>query len=381
MPCSYDGYVIGDGILFHLARTSSSRRPRADRELAAVPRRDRRLQRRGRPRRPLAVEPRRQGGHAPALPLPDPGPERGEDDREAQRRADPGPQVLQHGRDQHRGPARSRALRHGMAGAPGLEIWGPYEPSARRSATRSSRRARSSASCRSARAPTRRNTLESGWIPSPLPAVYTGEKMKTYREWLPADGYEATGSHRRQLRLEQHRGLLPHAVRARLRPVREVRPRLHRPRSAREEAPRSRIARRSRSRGTPTTWRRLSRRCSRPARALQVLRPAALELRLVVLRQGRSKGGKIVGLSMFSGYSYNERTMLSLGIVDPDIEIGDRADARLGRGERRHEEDAPSSATSRPRSASRCRHRSRRPRWRARRIAEVGGRDATLRSG
>ena len=37
------------------------------------------------------------------------------------------------------------------------------------------------------------NTLESGWIPSPLPAVYTGEKMRKYREWLPAGGYEGTG--------------------------------------------------------------------------------------------------------------------------------------------------------------------------------------------
>jgi vanillate/3-O-methylgallate O-demethylase len=27
-------------------------------------------------------------------------------------------------------------------------------------------------------------------------------------------------------------------------------------------------------------------------------------------------GGKVVGLSMFSGYSYNERSMLSLGIID-----------------------------------------------------------------
>jgi vanillate/3-O-methylgallate O-demethylase len=26
---------------------------------------------------------------------------------------------------------------------------------------------------------------------------------------------------------------------------------------------------------------------------------------------------------MFGGYSYNERTALSLGIVDPDIQIGD----------------------------------------------------------
>jgi glycine cleavage system aminomethyltransferase T len=38
------------------------------------------------------------------------------------------------------------------------------------------------------------NTLESGWIPSPLPAIYTGDKLKAYREWLPANGYEATGS-------------------------------------------------------------------------------------------------------------------------------------------------------------------------------------------
>ena len=33
-------------------------------------------------------------------------------------------------------------------------------------------------------------------------------------------------------------------------------------------------------------------------------------------------GGKTVGLSMFSGYSYNERSMLSLGIVEPNLELG-----------------------------------------------------------
>jgi syringate O-demethylase len=38
------------------------------------------------------------------------------------------------------------------------------------------------------------NALESGWIPSPLPAVYTGEKLKAYREWLPAKGYEGSAS-------------------------------------------------------------------------------------------------------------------------------------------------------------------------------------------
>src|SRR6185437_5833351 len=32
--------------------------------------------------------------------------------------------------------------------------------------------------------------------------------------------------------------------------------------------------------------------------------------------------GNPVGFSMFSGYSYNERSMLSLGVVDPEIELG-----------------------------------------------------------
>ncbi len=31
------------------------------------------------------------------------------------------------------------------------------------------------------------------------------------------------------------------------------------------------------------------------------------------------KNGKVVGASMFAGYSYNEKSMLSLGIVDPAV--------------------------------------------------------------
>src|ERR1051326_491958 len=86
-----------------------------------------------------------------------------------------------------------RALRHGMAGAPGLEVWGPYEQGEEiRQAILDAGKefdivavgSRAYAS----------NTLESGWIPSPLPAVYTGEKLKAYRQWLPANGYEATAS-------------------------------------------------------------------------------------------------------------------------------------------------------------------------------------------
>ncbi|MDR5689397.1 MAG: aminomethyl transferase family protein, partial [Armatimonadota bacterium] len=38
------------------------------------------------------------------------------------------------------------------------------------------------------------NALDSGWIPCPLPAIYTGEELRPYREWLPANSYEAVGS-------------------------------------------------------------------------------------------------------------------------------------------------------------------------------------------
>jgi syringate O-demethylase len=79
-----------------------------------------------------------------------------------------------------------RALRHGMAGQPGYELFGPWEDyqvvhSALVEAGREfdlrlvGGRAYSS------------NTLESGWIPSPLPAYYTGEGSRGFREWIDAD--------------------------------------------------------------------------------------------------------------------------------------------------------------------------------------------------
>jgi glycine cleavage system aminomethyltransferase T len=36
--------------------------------------------------------------------------------------------------------------------------------------------------------------MESGWLPSPTPAIYAGEKMKAYREWLPAESFEGRAS-------------------------------------------------------------------------------------------------------------------------------------------------------------------------------------------
>ena len=86
-----------------------------------------------------------------------------------------------------------RALRHGMAGQPGWELFGPWEE--REAVHEALLRAGEEFGLRQvgARAYSS-NTLESGWIPSPLPAVYTGEELRPYREWLPATGYEASAS-------------------------------------------------------------------------------------------------------------------------------------------------------------------------------------------
>jgi vanillate/3-O-methylgallate O-demethylase len=83
-----------------------------------------------------------------------------------------------------------RALRHGMAGAPGLEVWGPYaEGDEVRNAILEAGKDAGIVQVGSRAYAT--NTLESGWIPSPVPAIYTGDKLKAYREWLPNTSYEA----------------------------------------------------------------------------------------------------------------------------------------------------------------------------------------------
>src|SRR5689334_8174419 len=88
---------------------------------------------------------------------------------------------------------RVRTLRHGMAGQPGLELWGPYDSYEKvREAILEAGREFGLEPCGS-RAYSA-NTLESGWIPSPLPAIYTSEGLRPYREWLAPNSYEATNA-------------------------------------------------------------------------------------------------------------------------------------------------------------------------------------------
>ena len=86
-----------------------------------------------------------------------------------------------------------RALHHGMSGAPGLELFGPWDE--RDEVKAAIVEAGEEFGLRQVGSRVyATNTLESGWIPCPLPAVFTGDEMKSYRKWLPANGYEATGS-------------------------------------------------------------------------------------------------------------------------------------------------------------------------------------------
>jgi len=86
-----------------------------------------------------------------------------------------------------------KALRHGMSGQPGWELFGPWQD--HDAVHEALVRAGEEFGMRlvGARAYST-NALESGWIPSPLPAVYSGESMKPYREWLTAKSYEAAAS-------------------------------------------------------------------------------------------------------------------------------------------------------------------------------------------
>jgi glycine cleavage system aminomethyltransferase T len=84
------------------------------------------------------------------------------------------------------------ALNHGMARTQGLEVWGPAEDGEAVRAALVEAGAAHGMREVGARAYSTVSP-ESGWIPSPMPAIYT-DSMAAYREWLPADGFEANAS-------------------------------------------------------------------------------------------------------------------------------------------------------------------------------------------
>jgi vanillate/3-O-methylgallate O-demethylase len=89
---------------------------------------------------------------------------------------------------------RVRGLRHGMAGQPGFELFGPWaegeavlaallEAGKDHGLVRAGAKAYSTAN------------LESGWVPAPLPAIFSDDdpRERAYREWLPATAVGSLG--------------------------------------------------------------------------------------------------------------------------------------------------------------------------------------------
>src|SRR5699024_9154200 len=80
---------------------------------------------------------------------------------------------------------RIRAIRHGMAGQPGFEFWGPWEDydlirnALLEAGTEFDMKLVGSLAYSTA-------NLESAWVPSPTPAIFSGQEMDDYLQWLPA---------------------------------------------------------------------------------------------------------------------------------------------------------------------------------------------------
>jgi len=318
-PCSYDGFVIGDGILFHLEPNRLvfvGRAPAANW-----------IQFHG-----------ETGGYKVKIEKDERSPSnpRGQAVvRTCYRYQIQGPTALQVLEKLNGGPLpeikffhmdaihidgrKVRALRHGMAGAPGLEIWGPYEEreEIRAAIIRAGKDfGLREVGCRAYAT----NTLESGWIPSPLPAVYTGERMKAYRKWLPATSYEGTGSLGGSFEsnnIEDYY-MSPYAL---------------------GYGPFVRfdhdfIGRDALEKMATTPQRRKVSFAWNPedvGRAFASMFEHGDLYKYIDLPLSNYasasydkvvKDGKTIGFSMFSGYSYNERAMLSLGVVDSGVETG-----------------------------------------------------------
>jgi vanillate/3-O-methylgallate O-demethylase len=220
------------------------------------------------------------------------------------------------------GRYKTSALRHSMAGVPGFEIWGPYQQ--RQLVLNEILEAgRDFGLLRGGARAYATSTGESSWIPSPVSAVYTGEKMKSYREWLPAIGYESFNSVGGSFASENIEDyyVTPFAL-GYERIIKFDHDFIGR--DALE-----RMAGQSQRKRVTFVWN------ADDLMAVMATNFGSVEglpfkmpdfpcLNYAAAQYDRlMRDGKIVGLSMWISYSYNERAVLSVGIVDPDIEYGD----------------------------------------------------------
>jgi len=205
------------------------------------------------------------------------------------------------------------ALRHGMVGQPGWELFGAWEHGAAvRDAIVEAGQEFGIRQVGARTYPT--SCLESGWIPSPLPAVYTGDEMKAYRQWLTGKSYEAMaslgGSFVSSNITDYY--LTPYDLG-------------YGPFVKFDHDFIGRAALEKMSANPPRQKVTLLWNGDDVARAFKTMSdegditkyidtPLANYATLPYDRV--MKGGKVVGLSTYTGYTYNERSWLSLGIVN-----------------------------------------------------------------
>lgn len=207
-------------------------------------------------------------------------------------------------------------LRHGMAGHAGAEISGPYEDMEKvRSAIL---KAGENHGLRQSGTRTYYSTpLEDAWMPYPLAGIYTGEELRAYREWLPATSWEANaqlGGSLYSNNIEdyyttpwclgyEHLVKFDHdfigreALEEQLKHPRRVK------RTLRWHTEDVMRIYESQLKDGP-----LYKAIEMPTSYFGW--PQADEI--------RSLDGKLIGMSQYSGYNINERTMLSLAAIDED---------------------------------------------------------------
>jgi glycine cleavage system aminomethyltransferase T len=212
-----------------------------------------------------------------------------------------------------------KALRHGMVGQPGWELYGPWEEGeAVRDAIVAAGREFGIRQVGARTYPT--SCLESGWIPSPLPAIYTGSALQGYRQWLKSTSYEAMASlggsfvskniedyyltpwdlgYGQFVKFDHEfvgKGALEKLI---------------------DKQERRKVTLVWNGDDTAGDFRSLFQEGEISKYIdLPLANYATLPYDKVV------KGGKTVGLSTYTGYTYNERAVISLAIVDKDLAEG-----------------------------------------------------------
>jgi vanillate/3-O-methylgallate O-demethylase len=151
--------------------------------------------------------------------------------------------------------------------------------------------------------------------------VFTGEDLRPYREWLPADGYEGTGSLGGSFYSDDIADyyLTPHDL--------GYWPFVKFDHDFVGREALERIADEPRRRKVTLAWDgndvahamgTLFQKDSDPVKYIDL----PLSNYSTWPYDKLLVDGEVVGFSMFSGYSFNERSMLSLGMVDVDVPIG-----------------------------------------------------------